>query len=229
MKIRAVSLCEHLEPRSTIRKASPKRGWIERDHDGGAYRCLPLVMANQLGWELVLPVDVVATWDGGKGMNAIAISDGAEFAHSHFGHGILTFPVWNLFRTPKDVNLMVTGPVNQAKANIVALEGIVEADWSAMTWTMNWQFTARDVPVMFLAGEPFARIFPIPRGFVEGFEMEEVGYQDMPIDERAHYEDWRARRAQWLSEHRDPKTWMKDYMRCAYQKPSTKCPMSGGV
>jgi Family of unknown function (DUF6065) len=228
MKLKAVSLCEHLEPRSTIRKANPKRAWIEHA-GGGAYRCLPLVMANQLGWELCLPVDVEATWNGGTGLDGIEIATGAESANSHFGHGILTFPVWTLFRTPRGINLMVTGPVNQAKANIVALEGIVETDWAPMTFTMNWQFTAVGVPVFFQAGEAFARVFPIPRGFAEGFTLEEMSYREMPIDEQAHYEDWRSRRGQWLVEHRDPREWMKDYVKGAYQRPGSKCPFTNAI
>lgn len=231
MKLKAITLCAHLEPHTAIRKASPKRDWIDATN-GGAYRCLPLVMANQFGWELTLPCDVSAKWNGGAGMDAIEFYAGEdECAHSHFGNGILTFHVWSLFRTPSGINLMVTGPANVAKAGISPLEGLVETDWATMTFTMNWRFTIPGRTVTFYAGEPFCRIFPIPRGFVEHFELEELDYHALPIDERAAYEDWRNRRASWLSENHDPKTWMKDYFRLSYQKPGRehdrKCPMGG--
>ena len=30
-----------------------------------AYRCLPLTIANAMGWEILLPAKVTATWNGG--------------------------------------------------------------------------------------------------------------------------------------------------------------------
>ena len=199
-KLRATALAQAQGTHVTIRKARPKREWIDRT-GGGAYRCLPLVMACQLGWELILPETVSAYWDGGPNKSNLHVLSGEQWASSHFNHGILTFHVWTLFRTPKDVNLFVTGPANFPMAHISPLEGIVETDWAPMSFTMNWQFTSIDTVVTFPAGEPFARIFPVPRGFVEGFELEEIYYQDMPPDERTAYEDWRGRRAQWFKEN----------------------------
>ena len=69
------------------------------------YRCLPLTIANGIGWEILLPAKVRAEWNGGPELSDITIAsdDPAwrpdQLALSHFGHGILTFPVSYLFRT----------------------------------------------------------------------------------------------------------------------------------
>ena len=83
-----------------LRKASSKRDWMDKT-GGHAYRCLPLVMSNQLGWEIVLPGDVIAYWDGEDKTDSVHLIQGEDWACSHFGHGVLTFHVWMLFRTPR--------------------------------------------------------------------------------------------------------------------------------
>jgi len=50
---------------AALGRLPPKRGWMDRTHDGHAYYCLPLVMANQTGWSIACPRDVLAVWNGG--------------------------------------------------------------------------------------------------------------------------------------------------------------------
>lgn len=202
-----------------LRKASSKREWMDRT-GGHAYRCLPLVMANQLGWEIILPGDVIAFWDGRDAIDAVHVIQGDEWACSHFGHGVLTFHVWMLFRTPANVNLFVSGPANSPKANIYPLEGMIETDWAPMSFTMNWKFTVPDIAVPFHAGQAIARVFPFPRGYVESYELEIVNYEHMPAEERAAYDDWTARRTAWFNERHGPNEWMKDYYRGARERPN---------
>jgi hypothetical protein len=202
-----------------LRKASSKRDWMDRT-GGHAYRCLPLVMANQLGWEIILPGDVIAYWDGRDAIDAVHVIKGDEWACSHFGHGVLTFHVWMLFRTPANVNLFVSGPANSQMANICPLEGMIETDWAPMSFTMNWRFTVPDMAVPFYAGQAIARVFPFPRGYVESYALELVDYEHMPEEERAAYDDWTARRTAWFTRPHGPNEWMRDYIRGAREKPN---------
>src|SRR5438477_12319321 len=47
-----------------IRPAPRERGWMDRASRKFPYRCLPLVVANQYGWEILCTHHVRATWDG---------------------------------------------------------------------------------------------------------------------------------------------------------------------
>ena len=38
-----------------------------------AYRCLPLAIANQVGWEIINPCTFTASWNGKDGLDAIKI------------------------------------------------------------------------------------------------------------------------------------------------------------
>jgi hypothetical protein len=131
-----------------------------------AYRCLPLNMANQLGWDILCPFDFSAYWTGDKTQQGVIIKcpDGSpHLVHSHFGHGIITFSVPFLFQTPDGINLLAKGTPNCPKDGIYALEGVVEADWSHATFTMNYLFTRTNRLVRFEKDEPICRIVPIPR------------------------------------------------------------------
>ncbi|WP_244513746.1 DUF6065 family protein [Devosia insulae] len=151
-----------------LRAGDTDRAWMDATPNAYAYRCLPLTIANGLGWQVLNPRYLEAVWDGGDGLDAVRLhADGDSIAISHFGSGILTFHVNALFRTPPGVSMLVTGPFNEPKDAIVALSGVVETDWSPYTFTMNWKFTRPDTVVKFEAGEPIATLVPLELGRLE--------------------------------------------------------------
>jgi hypothetical protein len=152
-----------------------ERDWMNETPARFAYRCLPLLIANQSGWMILNTHRFAATWNGGIGQDSITVEHFdfgpgmVHYALSHFGSGVLTFSIPYLFRTPPGYNLHVRGPANMPKDGIAALEGIVETDWSDATFTMNWKFTRPNHRVLFEEDEPIAMISPIRRGEVERF------------------------------------------------------------
>lgn len=155
-----------------IRPATIERQWMDDSDQRFAYRCLPLNIANTYGWEILCTAEFSATWDGRRTKDAITIEGAPSLAPpatSHFGGGVLTFHVPCLFRTDPGVDLYLTGPVNRPKDGIAPLSGIIEADWSPYTFTMNWLFTRPHHEVRFEFGEPFCHLFPVQRGEIEEF------------------------------------------------------------
>lgn len=151
---------------------SPNRQWMDETESSFAYRCLPLSIANQCGWDLLCPATFTATWSGANASSSIRCDfheAPCHLIHSNFGHGILTFVLGYLFRTPQGHNLWIKGPCNSPKDGASPLEGIVETDWAPYTFTMNWKLTRANHPVLFSKGEPIARILPYPRGYLEQF------------------------------------------------------------
>lgn len=177
------------------------RDWMSETPGRYAYRCLPLVVANQSGWCMLNPHGLTATWSGSDDVGAVEVipDEGAsiEPAHSHFGDGVLTWDVPFVFRTPPGFDLLVRGPANHPKDAICALEGIVETDWTSATFTMNWKFTRPGTPVRFEKDEPVCMIVPRRRGELEAFEPEV-----RPIDSddvlRWQHAQWSAHRAAFL-------------------------------
>jgi LPS sulfotransferase NodH len=202
-------------------KAARERGWMEATSVKFAYRCLPMVIANQSGWFIPNPQKIVVTWNGGPDTGAMKIDrlgPGKTCAVSLFGHGILTFTIGYLFRTPPGYNLHVRGPVNSPKDGIVALEGIVESDWTEATFTMNWKVTRPNHPLVFEKDEPIAMISPLRRGEVEQFRPELRNLSENPELAALHAE-WARSRARHNADLKVPDSqarkegWQRHYFR----------------
>jgi hypothetical protein len=203
--------------------ARADRAWMDATDQRAAYRCLPLSIANAMGWELVMPATVVATWRGSAEFDGVDVevsdpswADGA-IASSHFGHGIVTFHTGYLFRTDPGVGLWARGAPNWPKDGIAPLEGIIETDWIDFTFTMNWQFT-RPGSVTFEKGEPFCFITPFAYRSLDAVRPEILAI-DSDRDTAAAFEERKTSRNDFnkrLSEFDEEvvrKGWEKWYMR----------------
>jgi hypothetical protein len=205
-----------------IALAGPRRDWMDATHDRFAYRCLPMVIANQAGWLILNCAKFAVTWSGGPDQNALRIDllGSADRGHivSQFGSGILTFHAGYLFRTPLGYNLRVGGPANYPKDGVYALEGIVEADWPEATFTMNWKVTRPNHPIVFEEGEPIAMVTPVERHLLERFRPDVRNIADDPELE-ARYREWSQSRNAHNADLKTPGTkahregWQRHYMR----------------
>jgi hypothetical protein len=213
----------HKYPSMPIVPATSQRRWMDRTNERFAYRCLPLLIANQHGWFVLNVHKVRAIWNGGAEADGLKVvcEAGPEGvpcpAVSHFGHGVLTFNLNYLFRTSPGFNLWARGPVNMWKPGIVPLEGIIETDWTVATFTMNWKMLMANHPVDFLPGEPICMIMPVRRGDVETFEPV-VRDLDTSPETKAAYEKWAEGRTKFIKDLAKPNSearqekWQKDYM-----------------
>ncbi len=213
----------HPIPSMPIVPATVGRAWIDATAEHFANRCLPLLIANQHGWFILNTMRFRAVWTGRAEPAAISIQrlssvEGVAFpVSSHFGHGILTFGLNYVFRTPAGYNLWVRGPSNAPKDGISPLEGIVETDWSVATFTMNWKFTRANRVVQFSPGEPICMIVPVRRGEIEAFSPEICDISEDPSLHES-YTKWAESRAEFLSQLRVPNShavstkWQKDYV-----------------
>jgi len=198
--------------------AGPNRHWMQQTDEHFANRCLPLRIANQIGWFILNDVDITVVWNGSVRAGGLRITtprgEVPEHIQSHFGYGILTWRIPYLFRTPPEYNLYVRGPTNTPKDGIYPLDGVVETDWAVASFTMNWKMTCVDVPVSFKAGEPIAMIMPIRRGEIETFE---ITMRDIAVDQDLQREHtaWSESRKEFLEAYRATKpehpVWQKDY------------------
>ena len=204
-----------------LRPGDPRRDWMDRLPERFAYRCLPLLIANQSGWDALSPTGFSVRWSGKPELDAIRFrwdGDPVDSVASHFGHGVLTFTLGYLFRTPRDHNIWVKGPPNAPKDGIQALEGVIETDWAPFTFTMNWQITRPRHWIRFEKGEPVCRIVPFPRHYLESYQPRRV---PIGADRRTagQYMEWRESRTRFIEdlaareEEAVEQGWQRTYVR----------------
>ena len=197
------------------------RAWMDATHERFAYRCLPLTMANQYGWQFLINEPFQAKWYGGADKSEIKLRNmdaKNPQAVSHFGAGVITFHLSVVIKTPPGVALYATGPANSGKAGITPLSGIIETEWLPFAFTMNWRFDVPDRWVKFEKDEPFCTIFPVKLDEIEGYELE-MKQLSTNQDLYEAYVDARKARSDWIDgiEAKDEavlsQKWQKDYTR----------------
>ncbi len=187
--------------------AGATRPWMADIVNRHANRCLPLLMANQAGWLVLNTHSMFVVWTGGDDPASLKIvwrgGEPPYPAMSHFGHGILTWNIPYVFRTPPGFNLLVRGPSNSPKDGVHPLEGLVETDWSEAQFTMNWKLTRPNVPVAFSTGEPICMIVPQRRHDLETFHPQ---LRDLEAEPKLQhgFQVWQRARREFQAEARIP-------------------------
>jgi hypothetical protein len=182
-----------------IEPAPARRDWMDATFKRLAYRCLPLIAANQAGWVIRSPVSFNAVWSGKQDNRGVRIDYDSEprahIAVSHFGGGVLTFVLPWLFRTSPGFGLLLRGPTNEPKENVVALDAFVETDWSPYTFTMSWRLLRAETMVRFVQGEPICLIQPFRLDLLERFDCAVEPFTAAPEDLQRGFRDFVERRS----------------------------------
>ena len=163
---------------SYLQILQPLRGEVRRDWFGeGFYYCLPITIGNQYGFAIKSIRDFNIEWSGGEAPAIINITDGSNDRYQSienvFGHGIVTIQNRFTLRTPPGINLMTIQPPNIFIPAMAAMTGVIESDNLGRDFTFNMKMT---VPgkVEVKAGDIIAAFIPVPRYFVEKFDIKHV-------------------------------------------------------
>jgi hypothetical protein len=147
------------------------------------YRCIPLTVANSVGWEILNSVDDEISWtglDGGDQLDIKTAHKGSFTPIPHFISGNVTWYIPFLFRTSPDYGLLISGPGNQDKSIAVLLDAFIRIDWLPFPFTMNWRLTEPNKTVKFKAREPICRIMPYPLALLNDMQLEIRDMQNDP-------------------------------------------------
>lgn len=212
------------DTRVRIEPSPRDRVWMDNTNGKYAYRCLPLTMANQHGWNVYPNEEISMVWDGRVDLDAIQIENNAGIASSIFGYGIVTFHIMHLIKTPENYNTWVCGPPNHVIPGIQALNGVVETDWAPFTFTMNWQLTHPGQRVTFTKNDPICHFFPIQRQAVEQFELVVDNLENNPVLHEQHTQFSNQRSNFYQTDEYKQGKWQKHYFQGKFPDGS-KCPV----
>lgn len=200
--------------------ARKQRDWMDAIPMGFPYHCLPMTLANQSGWFVLAPHGCIAEWNGGSKPTDIKVvvpdppapppnaapskswsnaQPGVQ-VQSAVGHGIITWTIPYVFRTPSGWNLLCRGPSNWVKDGVAPLEGIIETDWTNSSFSMNWKFT-RPGRVEWVKDEPVAMLLPQQRNDLERFTCRKAGLNENPTLADG-YRKWIEKRVGFLEAQR---------------------------
>jgi len=207
-----------------LRWADHRRDWMDATQQGFAYRCLPLTIMNQIGWQVLSPVSFTAVWNGRPEPGGVAFEFHSAdpvwrgWINDHFGHGVITWNTPYLWKTrPEGSRLLVMGPPNMFKPNLHPLTALIESDWMNMSFTMNWKIGWPGTPVAFAAGEPLFQVVPLATNVCANLEGAKVVYKKLQNEPEVHgqYLAWQQSRNTFHAEKKEgsvaPDAWQRNY------------------
>ncbi len=192
--------------------AKTTRKWMDESINKHPYRCLPMLMANSYGWDLVSKSEFTAEWNGGKYPKDLTITNasGECVPTSHFGEGIITWHTGFLFRTEYPYGVFVTGSQNEPIKNITCLSGIVESHWLSFPFTLNWKFTCPS-KIKVEIGDVISQLILVRLDIFEQVEAEIIEISENP-QLKKEYEDFCKYRSEFNSKpDRKKEEWQKNY------------------
>lgn len=172
-----INIYQHPQDPVILKTLSPKREWMK---DSGAYHCPPMMVGNTLGWYFEIEESITLNWNGNPMPGSVKITfteSGLDvpvnMANDNFGSGVITFSVKGrpMFETPEGYALLVYGPTNSWIDGIQSLTGIIETDWSAFPFPMNWKMTVANKDVFIPKGYPIMCFIPINLENLESFKI----------------------------------------------------------
>jgi hypothetical protein len=164
-------------------KGETKRNWFNSHF----YYCLPLSIGNQYGFVINSLRDFDVVWDGTDSDAKIIFlnneNEEKQIIKNGFGKGIITIQNRFSLKTPIGINLMTIQPPNLFIPGCAAMTGVIETDQIRRDFTFNLKVTVPNIKITIKKGDPVGAFIPIPRYFVDNFEVELVG--DL-FDEQLH-------------------------------------------
>jgi hypothetical protein len=152
-------------------KGETKRDWFNAHF----YYCLPLTIGNQYGFLIKSARNFDAVWDGSERDPYIVFTDDVgkekQVIKGGFGNGIITIQNHFMFKTPIGINLMTIQPPNMFINGCVAMTGVIETDQIRRDFTFNLKLTVPHYKVSVKVGDPLGAFIPIPRYFVDNFNV----------------------------------------------------------
>jgi len=152
-------------------KGESKRDWFNSHF----YYCLPLSIGNQYGFIINSLRDFDVIWDGTDSNAEIIFlnneNEEKQIIKGGFGKGIITIQNRFSLKTSIGINLMTIQPPNLFIPGCVAMTGVVETDQIRRDFTFNLKVTVPNIKIRIKKGDAIGAFIPIPRYFVEKFEI----------------------------------------------------------
>lgn len=151
-----------------------ERDWFDRSDQRMLYNDITLTLANQSGWEFIVPEDFEIEWNGGEKSEDVIVhcltSEVFRF-YTGMGNGICSIRAGYVVQTPPDYAILCTGAPNFFKDGAAPMTSLIESNWAHVTFFINWKMT-RPGRVAFKKGEPLGFCTIIPHRQLENFELE---------------------------------------------------------
>ena len=192
-----------------VKQSRIRRDWMDETYKKHAYQCMPMTVANVLGWEFILEEDVVVQWDGGNTvpyiLSGATTKSGRDQASCSI-IGMISFNMTWVVRTENGYSTWYSGAPNYFHSDAEALSATVPSYWWADEVQMNWRLRTIGAPITFKAGEPFCFVQVYDNSVMESatVSIENLWDDKELIEQRMKYGELKSK-----NNTENPWTWTK--------------------
>lgn len=150
-----------------------KRDWMDNTFDRHAYRCLPVTLANTLGWTFSYPEDISFIWNGISDSSDahVKVLTGEEYVFTNRANATISFNSTLNFRTDENVSLLLMPVPNQFIDGVQGFTTIISTSVLDTSLPSAWKITKANEVITIPANTPIVSIIPISLTDIQNTEV----------------------------------------------------------
>jgi hypothetical protein len=156
-----------------INQVSIKREWMDQTDNKHAYQCMPVSLANTLGWAISFPEDISFIWDGicDTSDTHIKIIKGHKYCSTARANATVSFNTYLTFKTSENITTLVMPVPNQFNENAQCFTTLITTSFYKSMIPIAWKVLKPNIEINIPAGQPVAVIIPISLTELQNFEV----------------------------------------------------------
>jgi hypothetical protein len=189
--MRSIHVHKEIDKSANIEQLQVKRLWMDETPNKHAYQCMPLSLANSLGWGISFPEDISFIWDGICDTTAdhVKVISGNKYCFTSRGNATISFNTYLTVVTEESVTTLVMPVPNEFNENSQCFTNLISTSFFKSSIPIAWRITKPNVEIIIPAGTPVATIVPISLGALQEFEVK-IQNKPYPINKEQVKEDF---------------------------------------
>lgn len=171
-----------------------KRQWATDLPYPHAYKCFPVTLANQMGYGISFPDDIIFEWDGNQNIlpSSIKVITGHKWVYMDRGWGTVSFKTGLIFKTDEDVSMLSYPVPNLFVDGFQIFTTLISTSFFESPWQVAGQVTRSKYKIILPARTPVSAVMPISLSQLNESigtkkPFEELGYNKHTGDEYHAY------------------------------------------
>lgn len=156
-----------------IKQLSVKRNWMDETPNKHAYQCMPVSLANTLGWGISFPTDISFIWDGicDTTDSHVKILSGEEYCSTGRGNATISFNTYLTLKTDESITTLIMPVPNEFNENAQCFTNLISTSFYKPMLPIAWRIIKPNVEITIPAGTPVATIIPISLKDLQNFNV----------------------------------------------------------
>lgn len=156
-----------------IEQMSVQRNWMDETSHKHAYQCMPISLANTLGWGISFPEEISFTWDGVSDTSDdhVNIMSGHKYCNTSRANGTISFNTYLNIETDENTTMLVMPVPNELNSDIQCLSALISTSFYQSAIPIAWKILTPNKKISIPAKTPVAAILPISLTELNNSEM----------------------------------------------------------